>query len=738
MSLVSCGVRKRDYGNIRRNRELGEVKSLVLEYENVLSHEKCVSATYKAMGCEISCEKPTLCIANNIVKRRINELNKRQYDTESAPLDRRNTNKFCNRSESLELIQQDEPERLEPTSAQESDQVMTQKCNLQNPILNETIAQPDHRPSGPITQICSEKDEFAEIESKLREMQQTVVEMENNYDEPRYVSRIFHVFDYNTSTETQHYPQEVLDELDGSEIVDIYLDEQNGDLSEDFGEVLKEDLINTDFIEAYNQKGYELLMTSVNVVQDSPMEVTSLSENSNSTKVSHENEDAQNLITSVDKQPEDRMERRRKNAEYFTAEELNALIPDDDDDDEFEELSVEIGNPMTMRDTAAVKSETIYDSFHNPRIAKVTSLLQKIKLAHRRTSKEEQQEKVKSKINYIMEEIVETEKKYINHLECILVDYLPYLRTKKVVPKKSTKIGDAFTAIKEIMKGTMKFYKSLKKSKNYEDIGKVFINFRSLFEMYPGYCRNKKLVDDYLVNFRDVIMQRQRELNDQLGLGSHLLTPIQRLGKYKLFLEQIEKELRRENRTCIYITYAVEIVRTQMATGDLYIAVDSIRGCPIDLLQQGALLLKENFTVLKPKKFDVVLFLFERMLIYATQDAKNVNFFTYRSNIKLDEMGIATCDYEPLLFVLKRFAPNDYSEYTIEAKKNADKKMWTDEIEKLLWNQLVECREKQKNRKPIPHVPLDEVTYRTRTVPNNSHSLPKRSRPRSKFYLDET
>lgn len=727
MSLVSCGIRKRDYGNIRRNRELGEVKSLVLEYENV---EKCVSTNYKAMGCDISSEKPTLCIANNIVKRRINELNKRQIETEDAPLNRKNTNKFCYRSKSVELIQQDEPECLEPISAEERDEILNEKCNWRNPILNETIAQPLH-PS------CSEKDkkinEFAEIESKLREMEQTVMEMENKYEEPRYVSRIFHIFDYDTPIETQHYPQEVLDELNGSEIVDIYMDQPNGNLSEDFGEVLKEDLINTDFIEAYNQKGYELLMTSVNVVKESTKEVTALSKNSNSTKVSHENEDSQNLTTSVEKQPEECVERRRDNAEYFTAEELNALIPDhDDDDDEFEELSVDIGNP-----TATIKSETIYDSLHNPRIAKVTSILQKIKLARKRISKEGQQEKVKSKINYIMEEIIDTEKKYINHLECILVDYLPYLRTKKVVLKKPTKIGDAFTVIKEIMKGTLKFYKSLKKSENYEDIGKVFINFRSLFEIYPGYCRNKKLVDDYLVNFKDVIMQRQKELNDHLGLGSHLLTPIQRLGKYKLFLEQIEKELRRENRTCIYITYAVEIVRTQMATGDLYIAVDSIRGCPIDLLQQGALLLKESFTVLKPKKFDVVFFLFERMLIFATQNAKNGTFFTYRSNIKLDELGIATCDYEPLLFVLKRFAPSDYSEYTIEAKKNADKKMWMDQIEKLLWNQLVECREKQKNRKPIPSVPLDEVTFRTGTAQNNSHSLPRRSRPRSKFYLDE-
>ncbi|KAK5646169.1 hypothetical protein RI129_004633 [Pyrocoelia pectoralis] len=756
MSAISSAIRKRDYGNIRRNRESGEVKSLVLEYESVLSREKCDNIPHKVMGSDVSSEKSIAYNSNNnnnIVKRRINELNKRQIENNAAP-NKKVINTYYNRSKSEDITKKREytwppiittrptTEESKSTNCMSgetpkqgnsitSNSVVPQShdnSSLANSSYNNSINGNEDRIQIP-AQPSRLSDEFVEIEKKLKEAHQTIIELNNNHNVPTYTSEILHVFGNG------HSSKQVLSDLDGVENVDIFVSERNGtDLNKDFGEVSKEDLINTDFIEAYNHKGCELLITSVNAVK----ECSSSNEDVTGALINDLNftDDEQSSVTRNGKPLKQR--NSINNQTYFTAEELNALIPEEED--YIEELLSENGN--SVLNTAGIKSETIYDSLHNPRIAKVTSIRRKdqfVQIPQRNEDQTHKADIVKPKIRYIMEEIVDTEKKYMNHLECILLDYLPYLRKKKVV-QKCAKMSDIFISVKDIYKSTKKFYKALKHCTNHEEVGKIFIEFKPLFEMYPGYCRNKPLVDHYLHNdFKEIVMKREKELNDHLGLGSHLLTPIQRLGKYTLFLEQIEKELRRENRTCIYITFAIELVRTQMATGDLYIAVDSIRGCPINLLEQGTLLLKENFNVLKPKKYEAVLFLFEKILIFTTRDTKNWDLFTYRGNIMLDELGIATCDYEPLLFVLKRFSSKGYNEFTIEAKRDKEKKIWTDQIEKLLWNQLVECREKQRN---IKHdVSNDEasngVTFRTRNPKNNSNSLPGHGRPKSKFYLNE-
>lgn len=111
-----------------------------------------------------------------------------------------------------------------------------------------------------------------------------------------------------------------------------------------------------------------------------------------------------------------------------------------------------------------------------------------------------------------------------------------------------------------------------------------------------------------------------------MGLASNLLTPIQRLGKYILFLEQIQKELlKKDGFASDNIYKAIEIVRKQMSRGNDYIAIDSIKECPINLLEQGSFVMREKFNVIKPRKYEAMLFLFEKMLVFTTVDPVMLN-----------------------------------------------------------------------------------------------------------------
>lgn len=60
-------------------------------------------------------------------------------------------------------------------------------------------------------------------------------------------------------------------------------------------------------------------------------------------------------------------------------------------------------------------------------------------------------------------------------------------------------------------------------------------------------------------------------------------------------------------------------------------------------------------------------------------------------------MGIKNHDYRPLVFHLKRFSALEknskkFIAFAIEAKRDKDKKVWTEQIEKMLWAQLNKCK----------------------------------------------
>lgn len=86
-------------------------------------------------------------------------------------------------------------------------------------------------------------------------------------------------------------------------------------------------------------------------------------------------------------------------------------------------------------------------------------------------------------------------------------------------------------------------------------------------------------------------------------------------------LEQLQKEsVKNEGAVSEAVKKAIEVVRRQMSRGNDFIAIDSIKECPVNLADQGSFIMREKFNVIKPKKFEAVLFLFDRILVFTTVD----------------------------------------------------------------------------------------------------------------------
>lgn len=67
------------------------------------------------------------------------------------------------------------------------------------------------------------------------------------------------------------------------------------------------------------------------------------------------------------------------------------------------------------------------------------------------------------------------------------------------------------------------------------------------------------------------------ELKDPLDLGSYLLAPTQRLGRYILLLKSLLKEVEKQEEDTTNLKKGLEILEKEMKKGNDLIALDAIR-----------------------------------------------------------------------------------------------------------------------------------------------------------------
>jgi hypothetical protein len=154
----------------------------------------------------------------------------------------------------------------------------------------------------------------------------------------------------------------------------------------------------------------------------------------------------------------------------------------------------------------------------------------------------------------------------------------------------------------------------LEKSKTRTSkIASIFLKYESYLEMYALYVKNKPLSDRLLAESGNFFQTKQIEIGDKMDLASYLLKPVQRLGKYQLFLDSISKTTNQK----VELLKAKKIITFQLQHGDNLLAMDSIKGCEIDLKEQGKLLRQNEFTVMSGrKKATRRIFLFENLILF--------------------------------------------------------------------------------------------------------------------------
>uniref|UniRef100_A0A8C9W8R0 Guanine nucleotide exchange factor DBS-like n=1 Tax=Scleropages formosus TaxID=113540 RepID=A0A8C9W8R0_SCLFO len=321
-------------------------------------------------------------------------------------------------------------------------------------------------------------------------------------------------------------------------------------------------------------------------------------------------------------------------------------------------------------------------------------------------------------ILHIMNELIETERLYVEELRSIMQGYVAELERNEfshLVPaalehKKEVLFGNLFE-IYEFHNRT--FRKELENCiENPELVAGCFLKRKEDLKMYEKYCQNKPRSEALWRQCGECafFQECQKKLDHKLSLDAYLLKPVQRITKYQLILKEMLKcsnnsedtaELEEALTTMLDIIKSVNDSMHQIA----------ITGFAGDLKNLGKLLMQGSFNVwtehkkghskvkdlARFKPMQRHLFLYNSILLFCkrreevSEGHEKTPSYSFKHSLQMSEVGIT----ENVKGDNRKFEVwyNGREEvYIIQAPSADVKNMWVSEMRKVLTEQLEACR----------------------------------------------
>ncbi|XP_077456243.1 guanine nucleotide exchange factor DBS isoform X2 [Stigmatopora argus] len=375
----------------------------------------------------------------------------------------------------------------------------------------------------------------------------------------------------------------------------------------------------------------------------------------------------------------------------------------------------------------------------------------------RHASLSEEDENLAVLRRHVMNELLETERAYVEELLCVLEGYaaemenpsLAHLMPSTLLSKKDILFGN-MSEIYQFHKRT--FLKELEAYTNCPElVGRCFLERMKDLQIYEAYCQNKPRSESLWRQCSDCafFQECQKKLEHKLGLDSYLLKPVQRITKYQLLL----KEMLKYSKGCDGCDDLQEALSSIL--GILKALNDSmhliaITGYEGNLSDLGRLLMQGSFSVwtehkkghAKVKDFARFkpmqrhLFLHEKALLFCKKREENgegyekAPSYSFKHSLNMSAVGIT----ENAKGDNKKFEVwcNSREEvFIVQAPTPEIKTSWVTEIRKVLTQQLKACRGKHLTRSKcqcicnhLAQTSADASQNKSCDSPNNSTNSP--------------
>ncbi|XP_068119468.1 uncharacterized protein KIAA1755 homolog isoform X3 [Hyperolius riggenbachi] len=337
-----------------------------------------------------------------------------------------------------------------------------------------------------------------------------------------------------------------------------------------------------------------------------------------------------------------------------------------------------------------------------------------------------------AKLHRIMEELLTTERDYVCSMGYVLSHYLCEMDQPDLPPALRGQHAAIFGNLEKLYEfHSQVFLQELTSCRrDPSHVGRCFLKHKEQFGLYAFYSKNKpqsdKLLQEHGVPF---FKRKQQELNDKMDLSSYLLKPIQRISKYSLLLQDMEWECKGQSTREGELRAAREVVRFQLRHGNDLLAMDDIQDCDVNLKEQGRLLRQGEFVIsYRKRKCLRRVFLFEDLILFSKtkKTAAGKEIYVYKQSFKTSEIGLThTLGGSGLCFEIWFRRRKSEDTYTFQAPSAEIKEAWTEDIEKILWDQAIKNREMRRQErafsglgcKPFTDIQPSEAAISSRAIP---------------------
>lgn len=227
---------------------------------------------------------------------------------------------------------------------------------------------------------------------------------------------------------------------------------------------------------------------------------------------------------------------------------------------------------------------------------------------------------------FIMAELLQTERTYVKDLETCIRCFLEETRNGRISVPTGLQSRESiiFSNMEEIYQFHCDtFLRELEKYETMpEDVGHCFVTWAAKFDMYVTYCKNKPESNQLLVAhggtwFEDL----QRKHRVEHPIAAYLIKPVQRITKYQLLLKDLQACCQ-EGQGEIKDGLEVMLNVPKKANDALHLGL--LEGCDVRIDALGDVVLQDSFTVWDPKQLirkgrDRHIFLFELYLLFSKE-----------------------------------------------------------------------------------------------------------------------
>uniref|UniRef100_A0A8C1U0P8 non-specific serine/threonine protein kinase n=1 Tax=Cyprinus carpio TaxID=7962 RepID=A0A8C1U0P8_CYPCA len=240
----------------------------------------------------------------------------------------------------------------------------------------------------------------------------------------------------------------------------------------------------------------------------------------------------------------------------------------------------------------------------------------------------------------------------------------------------------------------------------------VFVFQADKFNIYVTYCKNKpdssQLILEHAGSFFDEIQKRHGLAN---SISSYLIKPVQRITKYQLLLKEL-LSCCEEGKGEIKDGLEVMLSVPKRANDAMHVSM--LEGFDENLDVQGELFLQDTFQVWDPKSLirkgrDRHLFLFEISLVFSKEikDSAGRSKYIYKNKLLTSELGVTEhVEGDPCKFALwVGRTPSSDNKTVLKASSIEVKQEWIKNIREVIQERIIHLKGALKEPIRVPKTP---------------------------------